>query len=339
MATVNPIQLYSTCPQSKDVRADEYVERVAEVARWSESFGFRGILVYTDNGIVDPWLVSQIIIQNTTALEPLVAIQPIYMHPYFAAKKIATLGYLHNRKVALNMLAGGFKNDLVALNDDTPHDDRYRRTVEYTLIIRQLLEDNGPVSFEGRYYTVKNLRLAPALPKALLPTVLASGSSEAGAQAAAEMGAVAVRYPKPPGEEDAAAGDLLGSGVRVGIIARHTADEAWAVADERFPSDRRGQITHQLAMKTSDSEWHRQLSKRQGPDSETRSPYWLGPFQNYKTFCPYLVGDYDTVAGLVSGYIASGYTSFILDIPASREELEHTSTVFDLAAQKAAVTI
>ena len=37
------------------------------------------------------------------------------------------------------MLAGGFKNDLVALGDQTEHDDRYARTVEYTQILTALL--------------------------------------------------------------------------------------------------------------------------------------------------------------------------------------------------------
>jgi len=41
--------------------------------------------------------------------------------------------------------------------------------------------------------------------------------------------------------------------VRVGIIARKSEEEAWSIANERFPGDRKGQITHQLAMKTSDS--------------------------------------------------------------------------------------
>src|SRR5687767_13482319 len=95
------VDLYSTCPQSKDVPKEEYLAQIIDVARWSEEIGCRGILVYTDNGIVDPWLVSQIILQHTNTLEPLVAIQPIYMHPYFVAKKIATLAYLHERRIAL----------------------------------------------------------------------------------------------------------------------------------------------------------------------------------------------------------------------------------------------
>ena len=50
------------------------------------------------------------------------------------------------------MLAGGFKNDLLALGDDTPHDERYDRTVEYTKIILGLLEGEEPVTIEGKYY-------------------------------------------------------------------------------------------------------------------------------------------------------------------------------------------
>ena len=113
------IEVFSTCPQSKDVGAAEYLQSVRDVARWSDRAGYRGILVYTDNGIVDPWLVSQVILESTEQLCPLVAIQPVYMHPYTVAKMIATYAYLHDRRLFLNMLAGGFKNDLVALGDDT----------------------------------------------------------------------------------------------------------------------------------------------------------------------------------------------------------------------------
>jgi alkanesulfonate monooxygenase len=324
------VEVFSTCPQSKDVPQDEYLRRVADVARWSDEAGYRGILVYTDNSIVDPWLVSQVILQNTEQLCPLVAVQPIYMHPYTAAKMVSTLAFLHGRRIFLNMLAGGFKNDLLALNDETPHDDRYLRTVEYTQIIKALLSSPEPVSFEGKYYKVTNLRMTPALPEELFPGIMISGSSDAGLAAAREIGATAVKYPKPPGEEDDATQDTIESGVRVGIVARDDSEEAWRVALERFPEDRKGQITHQVAMKVSDSQWHKQLSELSAERSGD-SPYWLGPFQNYRTFCPYLVGSYGAVADEVARYMSQGYKTFILDIPPSDEELEHTAVVFDRA--------
>jgi alkanesulfonate monooxygenase len=114
--------------------------------------------------------------------------------------------------------------------------------------------------------------------------------------------------------------------VRVGIVARESPEEAWRVALERFPEDRKGQITHNMAMKVSDSHWHKQLSGRH--ENGERDVYWLGPFQNYKTFCPYLVGSHEQVASELAGYVRLGSNTFILDIPPSEEELRHTQTVF-----------
>jgi alkanesulfonate monooxygenase len=326
------IRVFATTPQSKGFEPGPYLQRVAEVARWSEAVGCEGTLVYTDNSLVDPWLVSQVILDATERLCPLVAIQPVYMHPYAAAKMVASLGFLYGRRIWLNMLAGGFKNDLAALGDETPHDERYDRTSEYTRVILDLLAGRS-VTLEGRYYNVKNLRMSPPLPERLQPGVLMSGSSEAGLAAARAIGAVPIKYPKPPDEEEAPV-EVEEFGIRVGIIARETAEEAWAIADERFPEDRLGQITHGLAMKVSDSHWHRELSKRESSPAEVvaapddRDPYWLGPFENHKTFCPYLVGTYGQVTELLARYVRTGAKTFVLDIPPSEEELRHVAVVF-----------
>jgi alkanesulfonate monooxygenase len=328
------LQLFATCPQSSAGQTDSYVRRVAEVARWSEQYGCKGILVYTDNSLVDAWLVSQIIIQNTEKLCPLVAVQPVYMHPYSVAKLVASFGYLYGRRIYLNMVAGGFKNDLSSFNDTTPHDKRYARLIEYTTIIKQLLADPAPVTFEGEFYKVDKLKMTPPLPAELFPGIFISGSSDAGLASAKALKATAVKYPKPAKECEAEPPlDGVDSGVRVGIIARRNESEAWEVAEQRFPEDRKGQITHQLAMKVSDSLWHQQLSQTAQHTKTDRSPYWLRPFENYKTFCPYLVGSYDHVAQELARYMTVGYVTFILDVPPSEEELHHVNMVFARASQ------
>lgn len=347
----NLLRVFATCPQSKDHSPADYRRRVVDVARWSEQAGCEGILVYTDNSICDPWLVAQALIAATERIVPLVAVQPVYMHPYTVAKLVTSLAYLHGRKVALNMLAGGFRGDLLALGDDTEHDLRYQRTAEYTRIVMALLRGEK-VTFEGRWWTVRQLALEPPLPPELMPEVLVSGSSPAGLRTAAELGATPVRYPRPPGEES----DLRG-GVRVGIVARPSAEEAWSVARDRFPGDRKGQLLHRLAMQISDSHWHRQLASREhaapapyaaatpdapatpgtaGQQAEEPNPYWLWPFQNYKTFCPYLVGSYERVGRELAAYVKQGADLFILDIPPTREELEHVRQAFALAAAELA---
>jgi alkanesulfonate monooxygenase len=327
---MSPFELFATCPPSNLGDAATYRAQVAEIARWSEAAGCTGILVYTDNGLVDPWLTAQEILRASTHLAPLVAVQPVYMHPYSVAKMVATLAFLHGRRVYLNMVAGGFKTDLDALDDPTPHDERYARLHEYTRLILDLCAGDV-VTREGRYYRVRNLRLTPPVPEALRPGVFVSGSSEAGLAAARALGAVAVQYPRPPAEAMPAPADLR-AGIRIGIIARADGAEAWTAARARFPEDRRGQLTHQLAMKVSDSEWHQQLSALGAVPAGEENPYWLHPFENYKTFCPYLVGSYSRVAEEVRRYVALGYRTFILDVPASPVELEHIGVVFREAA-------
>ena len=330
------LRVFATAPQSSAVERKSYLQNIVDVARWSEEAGCEGILIYTDNSLVDPWLVAQIIIQNTQRLCPLVAVQPAYLHPYAVAKMVSSLGHLYGRRLYLNMVAGGFKNDLAALNDNTPHDKRYARVVEYTTIIQELLKGDAQVSYHGEFYVVDKLRLTPPLDPELMPGVFVSGSSEAGLTAAAALGALAVKYPQPAACEPDNRQSGMKSGMRVGVIARESEEQAWTIAEARFPADRKGQLTHQLAMKTSDSAWHKQLSQMAVETKVNNSAYWLWPFENYKTFCPYLVGSYDRVASELAKYIERGFLTFILDIPPTREELEHIGIVFSQASQLAA---
>ncbi len=246
------IELITALPASADVPTSAYEKRITEVGRWSEKHGFSASLIYADNRLVDPWIVAQLLVQATERLIPLVAVQPAYMHPYAVAKLVTTLAQFHGRRTYLNMVAGGFKNDLEALDDRTPHDRRYDRLIEYTTIIMDLLR-GGTVNFEGDFYRVRDLKLSPHLPNDLLPEVFVSGSSEAGRRAADHLGARPVAYPKPPGDQEPyLAPAERKPGFRMGIIARESRQTAWRIAHERFPPSRKGKLLREMARKTSD---------------------------------------------------------------------------------------
>jgi alkanesulfonate monooxygenase len=201
-------------------------------------------------------------------------------------------------------------------------------------IIIRLLGSPDPVSFDGEFFRVHHLKMTPPLSRDLIPGIFVSGSSEAGLAAAQTLGATAVKYPKPAGEYDGNSLEVSNSGVRIGIITREVDDDAWKVAYERFPVDRKGQLTHQMAMKVSDSSWHKQLSRLAVEAKTQRTPYWLVPFENYKTFCPYLVGSYEVVSKELAVYVGAGYHTFILDIPPNEEELARIGFVFEMVARK-----
>jgi alkanesulfonate monooxygenase len=192
------------------------------------------------------------------------------------------------------------------------------------------------VSHAGEFHTVSNLRLTPQLPPGLMPLITLSGSSPAGRAAAVTLGAVGVKYPRPDLEDvPREADEPVERGIRVGIIARETEDEAWAIAHARFPPDRRGQLVHQLAMAVSDSAWHRQLAEA-GREAREDSPYWMVPYENYRTFCPYLVGDHRQIAEIIARYLATGHRTYIMDVPFAEDDLVHAAVVFRMAADRAA---
>ncbi|MEP3036688.1 MAG: LLM class flavin-dependent oxidoreductase, partial [Pseudoruegeria sp.] len=229
------MKLLTTAPPSVRFEPGTYLNAVRDLARWNEAAGVKGMLIYTDNSLMDPWCVAQVVLESTKDFVPLVAVQPVYMSPYAAACKIASLAFLYQRKVALNMVAGGFKKDLQNLGDDIEHDPRYDRLVEYTLILKALLQGET-VTFSGEYYNVKNLKLDPGLSPDLMPEIYVSGASEACITAAATLEATRFSYTKPPADL-AANAPLPGAGqlgLRFGIIARATAEEAWQIARNRF---------------------------------------------------------------------------------------------------------
>src|SRR2546430_3281404 len=326
------VKIFSTCPPLGSIPTAEYSKAVADAARWSEKYGCTGMLVYTDNSQVDPWLVSQIIIQSTLRLGPLVAVQPVYMHPYTVAKMLCSLSVLYGRRIHLNLVAGGFKNHLTALNDPTPHDERYERLIEYATIIKGLLVDEDAITFQGKCYRVDKLKMTPPLPHALFPGVLISGSSEAGLFAARLLGAVPILYAKPAKDSASTAVNTGGHfGIRIGVIARPSEEEAWKEAHQKFPEEKKGKMIHGLAMKVSDSVWHHELSRTLEENKTARSCYWLAPFENLKTLFPFLGGRYQQVGEGLRRSLGLRYRQSNGHVTSSVQRLHPATNAFQLA--------
>lgn len=330
------LEIFSACPASVGELGRPYLDRAREVAKWSEDHGLHGMLIYCDNRLVDPWLLAQMIVADTRTLIPLVAVQPVYMHPYALANMIATFAALHGRRVYVNWVAGGFKNDLNALADGVPHDERYERLVEYATLVRRLTDGNK-VTHAGKYYEMRGLTLQPEVDADLSPGFMVSGSSASGVAAARALQACPVTYALPPkADEIQGNGVKGGNGLRLGLIARSERPEAWRTAYARFPPDRKGAWTRALARKLSDSHWHEQLCRLADERAETASSYWMVPFENYRSMCPYLVGTHEEVAETLAHYVRRGVGTFILDEPETEADLENARIAFDLATSRVA---
>jgi alkanesulfonate monooxygenase len=330
------LKVFSTCPAAHPMERQAYIRRVQEFARWSEDAGCEGMLVFSDNSQLDPWMVTQAIVGATRRLRPLVAVQPAYMHPYSVAKMVSSIAFLYGRRLHLNMVTNGLRNELAALSDPSASDDRYVRLLEYATIVQKLLRTAGPVTYDGRYTKVAILKLTPALPAEFVPEMLVPGYSEAGLAAARELQATAIEYPMPAAE-CAPAADGVARGMRIGIIARRVDAEAWSVARARYPENRAAHVNPALAVKVSGSSWDSQFSRAAAAvEPRWDNLYWLAPCTQYKASCPYLVGSYDRVAKEIARYVELGYRTFILETPASQEEIQHAGIVFERAAARVA---
>lgn len=315
--------LYTSFPTDPDQPPAAYRRSLVHKLRWIEQAGCRGVLAHTDNRSLDPWAAAQFLIENTERLVPLVAVNPAYMHPYSAARAVSSIAYLYQRQLDLNLVSGGFPGHLRELGDSLEHDARYERLAEYAEALTRLLTAEGAASYQGAYYTLRGARLGtPSLDAALLPRIYVSGGSEASLEARARLALPWLTYPRMLSRY-ADTGALKGAGVRFGIIARETTEQAWAEARARFPRDEQGEELHDWASTQVESQWHLNLSQDVRRLQILEQVYWLYPFRAYHTFCPFLVGTYDEVADALAEYARVGVSTLILDAPTDPDDMAH----------------
>lgn len=305
-------------PRVEDPRTATRV--AAEVIRWSDEFDLDGVLLFTGSGaVLDPWLGAAAVIAGTRRLVPLVALNPLYTHPYAAARSLLSLTELYGRRVDLNLITGAALGELAAIGDTLDHDQRYARLQEYAEVFLDLL-GGRPVTRAGRFYQVHGLQLSPPVPDALRPRLhLAGRSAEAGRTAAAlgatRMGMLPVTPEEPPG--------CVGA-LHFGVLARDTAAEAEQAARRYFPDDPAGREMLRMSMANTDSVWKHELA---AAEETGGSPVRLAPFHAFQADCPYLVGDHDTVAACIARLRAAGAHTFVMDAPTTREDFGQLAEV------------
>jgi alkanesulfonate monooxygenase len=315
------IQIFTTPRrvEGKDFGSEE----MRKLMQLNEQYAFAGILFFQNNSNnIEPWVFAQDILSRTKTQHPIIAVNPVYIHPYTAAQKIVSLSRLYGRKLYLNFITGTSRSDLSSIGDHLDHNARYDRLIEYVEVIKLLLSSRRPANYEGRYYQITNLHLPAILEEALLPTYFLAGSSEQANEAREKTGAVKLGMAKPL--ENCEKTDASSLGVYMGIVASNTRDEALERLAEKFrPSfEEAGEIL-EMSMMNTDAVWKKQLMEEEG-DKVLR----MEPFKNFNADCPYLVGSYDEVAAYIHNYIQLGYDHFVLDVDIEENRMAEVLKVF-----------
>ncbi|MCW3072420.1 MAG: Alkanesulfonate monooxygenase [Bacteroidetes bacterium] len=326
------IDVFTISPRTTD--QEKYWQNIKDTIALSEKYSYSGNLVFTGNDIyVDPWLVANTIFNDTKSLSPLVAANPLYLHPFSAAKMISSFAYIYKRKTYVNCVTGTSKNDLFSFNDTLDHDSRYDRLKEYIELIKLLLSGE-PVTYNGRYYTITNMQLLPKMPAELLPEFYIAGASEPAMRVAEQISAVhmvmgqplvSVPVDYPP--------DLKQKGVYLGLITRKNAADAWKAVLDIFPDNKEGELMLEYSMNNTDSVWKQKLLG--SADTKTDDArYWMAPFKSFQADCPYYIGDYFQIADVIVSYVMDGARSIIIDTPADEQEYQNIQQAFKIAEEK-----
>jgi alkanesulfonate monooxygenase len=312
------LRIFSAIPRNPD-NPRAHVDDLVRVARFGDRHGLAGTLLFTSNDTpVDPWAMAQHIVAQTQLCAPLIAVNPVYAHPFTVAKLVSSLGELHRRKVYLNMITGAATGDLTALGDAEPHQERYARLEEFIRIVRQLLGSPRPLSFKGRYYATDNLQLRPRLPPDLMPEFLLAGQSDAAHRVARETGALMMQMLPKDLEQG-----IRSPGINLGIFARADRRQAIRDAGHRFQDSAEARQLLAFSMDNTDSTWKRRLADSGGKGELHDNGYWLLPFLTYQADCPYLVGSYQEIGAHLRRFAELNVTTMILDMVADDDELVH----------------
>jgi alkanesulfonate monooxygenase len=321
-----PPKIFAISPRTRDVNG--YWTDICKVATLSERYSLTGILLFTGNDTyLEPWAVAQEVLRRTTSISPLVAVNPIYMHPFTVAKMVASLVRLYDRKIYLNMVTGTALSYQEAMGDTLSHDERYVRLGEYIEIIRALLGSTRPLSFNGKYFKIDHLQLFPEISPQKAPEFLLSGQSEAARRVCAATRSTGMQM-LPLRLEDTLQNV---PGMHFGIVTRESDDAAWEAARTLFPENDEYRRMLEYSMSNTDSVWKRRMKAESDHGIAKEGGYWLLPFTNFQADCPYLVGDHNYVADRLRRLVQRGVTTFIFDIPAHEEEFLNVSQVLQMS--------
>lgn len=308
------------------------LEYLSEVAHAAERNGFESVLTPTGRWCQDAWVTTAALLATTSRLKFLVAIRPGLIGPSLTAHQAATYQELSGGRLLLNVVVGGEDSEQRAFGDYTTKAERYGIADETLAVADHLWTSDKPLTFHGKHLSVDDAALKQR--PEVVPPVYFGGSSPEGIEVAAKRSDVYLTWGEPPEqvgeklervrERASAHGRTLEYGVRLHVIARPTAEEAWSVAQRLFDSlDPERVRTAQEGLATSQSEGQRRMSELHGrgadfaPGQDARtlevSPnLWAGIGLVRGGAGTALVGSYEEIAERIDDYRAVGVSHFVL---------------------------
>jgi alkanesulfonate monooxygenase len=309
------------------------LDYLAQVARAAEQAGFDAALTPTGTWCDDAWITTAALSQLVSRLRFLVAFRPGSVSPTLAAQQAATYQSHTGGRLLLNIVTGGDEAEQRRYGDALDKDARYARTDEFLTILRGAWSGE-PFSFHGEYLWVDG---AQSLPVEREPEIYFGGSSAAAICVAARHADVYLTWGEPPPQIESHLnrvreltkehGREPRFGIRLHVITRDDADEAWAAAQALIAdADDEAIATAQRDLSATSAVGQQRMVSLHGGRRDRLEVYpnlWAGIGLLRGGAGTALVGSHSQVADRIAEYHALGITEFILSGYPHLEEAYH----------------
>lgn len=135
---------------------------------------------------IEAWSTAAALAAVTEKIEIMTAIRPGFHNPAVAAKMAANIDHISNGRFTLNVVSAWWEEEARQYGGIfTEHDERYERTEEFLAILKGLWTEES-FSFKGKFYDIKDAKLAPKPVQKPNPILYAGGESPKGKAVIAE---------------------------------------------------------------------------------------------------------------------------------------------------------
>jgi len=119
-------------------------------------------------------------VARSKSIRMLVAARPSYINPVLLAKMIAAFDQLSGGRICINLIAGQSEAENASEGVKWGKEERYEIMDEEVSILKALWTARGPVTFDGKFYQLKDAQIRPhPLQKPYPKFYLGGGSRQA----------------------------------------------------------------------------------------------------------------------------------------------------------------
>lgn len=304
----------------------EYAKTVIQAAeRWGYDTTLIAELYLNDikgpeSDSLEAWSTAAALAAVTEKIEIMTAVRPGFHNPAVTAKMAANIDHISNGRFTLNVVSAWWEEEARQYGGIfTEHDERYERTLEFLDVLKGLWTEET-FSYHGKFYDIREARLAPKPVQRPNPILYAGGESERGKEVISSACDAYVMHGGTPEEVERKIRDMrerrkqagkapfFSFGMAAYVICRPTEEEAQAelarITDVKESS---GYAGYQDFVNKSQLEQHIQLRDYSVSNRGLR---------------PDLIGTPEQIAERILAFEKAGVDLLLLQFSPQLEEME-----------------